>query len=277
MGMSDAVLTLDTTELSKSLPQFLAHSKRSAAEVMLEFGKNFLRRAVAIIPPSQGKANQESKKRGEAAVMADLRRIFEPSNQDFIDFFIRVNGGNEQATDFGHKGAAAIGLVYDRVLKKGDMVGWHESRRSKYTGRVLGGGSGGRLNRGRALFHTTGVRARDLRSLDIGLVEHGEFDWFANRVKKRVGLLAGGFNASAEKLGYRMPAWIRRHGTGRGDVIVELTGTVLRIVMTNDVKFTGTVKGLRRAMQTALDQQITAMNRRLDYFIRKNKRASGLG
>ena len=138
MGMSDAVLTLDTTELSKSLPQFLAHSKRSAAEVMLEFGKNFLRRAVAIIPPSQGKANQESKKRGEAAVMADLRRIFEPSNQDFIDFFIRVNGGNEQATDFGHKGAAAIGLVYDRVLKKGDMVGWHESRRSKYTGRVLG-------------------------------------------------------------------------------------------------------------------------------------------
>lgn len=259
------------------MQQFIAHSKRDAAAVLIEVARNFVRRAVAITPPSQGKANNESKKRGEAAVMGDLRRIFAPSTQDFIDFFIRVNGGREASSAFGHKGAAALGLVYDRVLDKGEMVEWHESRRNKSNGRVSGGGDGGSLNRTRAESLTTGMRKKDLRSLDIGLVEDGQFQWFANRVKKRVGLLAGGYNAAAEKLGYRMPLWAKRHGTGRGDVEINLAGTHLYVVITNDVRFGGSIKGRRRALQAALDQQIAAMERRLAYFMKKNIRASRLG
>lgn len=263
--MSDGgSFTADAKRFNRSLISFATYSTKSNKTVLLEVSRNFVRRVIAITPPSQGKSNSESKKRGETAIAADLRRIMMPGPQDFIDRFIDFNNGRDAKYLFGHKGAAALGFVYTRALTKGELDDWHNSRRRK-DGRVM------RVNS----RVTTGLKKRDLRGLDQGLVETRTYNWFRRKVQKRVGALAAGWNRAAASLGYRPPAWIRRHGEANGSVSINIEGGILRVLISNDVKYAGNVKDLKRRVQTALNQQSEALERRVAFYLKKNGKGAG--
>lgn len=264
MGDFSAVLKLDNAVFNNSLTVFARYSKRGGQEILFEEAKNFVRRVISVTPPSKGKASTEARKHGEAAIAADLSRVLSPAPQGFIDHFVDFWGGREAKEMFGHKGAAALGFIYTRALEKDELTDWHQSRRRK-DGRVMD------INRN----VTTGLRKRDLRGLDMGLVETGTYEWFKKRVQRRVGLLASGWNRSAERLGYKPPAWIRRHGTDRGGAEITLGNGVFRVRITNDVPFADSVKGLQRSVQSALNMQGQAMDRRVAYFIEKAGKSSG--
>jgi hypothetical protein len=83
---------------------------------------------------------------------------------------------------------------------------------------------------------------------------------------EKVGILASGWNAAAARLGAKLPAWITRHGTGRGSIRILLGALSMRIVLANAVKFVGNVKGLTRRVQSALDRRSKAMDRQLENF-----------
>ncbi len=91
-----------------------------------------------------------------------------------------------------------------------------------------------------------------------------------------VGWLAAGWNAAAQKLGVKLPAWITRHGTSQGIIFVTSDGRRFRIEISNAVKFVGNVKDLERRIQKAVDYQANAMERQADYLLRKAVQEAGL-
>jgi hypothetical protein len=92
---------------------------------------------------------------------------------------------------------------------------------------------------------------------------------------EKVGILASGWNAAAAKLGAKVPDWISRHGTGRGDIKLAFGLNESRITITNAVKFATNVKDLVRRVQRALDKRTGAMNRQLDHFQKNSGRDAG--
>lgn len=272
--MSLIRLTVDGTRFQSALAKFSAFQNKSGQQILFEQAKLFVRDVIAITPPAQGKANAEAKRRGETAIAADLARIFTSGSQDFIRRFIEFNGGPELKEDFGHRNAAALGFVYTRALKRGEMEQWHQDRRRK-DGRVrhIGGGSG--TNKESAYRMTTGLRKADLRALDVGLVDKSSYAWFKRETQKRVGLLAGGWNAAAQKLNYRAPAWVRRHGTDRGLVEITMGNGVFVIRVTNAVRFVENVRGLQGRVQRALNYRAKQMEKQLPALEAKAAKRAG--
>ncbi len=75
---------------------------------------------------------------------------------------------------------------------------------------------------------------------------------------KRVGELAAGWNAGAQKLGVKLPAWVARHGSKRSSAAVLNTFRVFRIILTNAVKYVTNV----RATTAASSRPSTSRERR---------------
>lgn len=95
------------------------------------------------------------------------------------------------------------------------------------------------------------------------------------RLLKEVGWLSAGWNEAARKLGVRLPAWVSRHGSGRGSVSITRTGAMFRITIANEVGFVGSVKGFSRRIQGAINLQANAMRRQAEYLMKKGIRKAG--
>lgn len=119
----------------------------------------------------------------------------------------------------------------------------------------------GRLNP-RNLKHPYPVDAAALRSL-------------RNELLKRVGELAAGWNAGAQKLGVKLPAWVTRHGAGRSAAAVIDTLRVFRIILTNAVKYVGSVDAYDRRIQSALNIQGQKMQRRAEFLLTRALKRAG--
>ena len=134
------------------------------------------------------------------------------------------------------------------------IKGWHYANRRR----------AGRVRSGRR--SSAGIRAVILaqRKKD-----------YQQRVLKKVGLLMAGWNASAAKLGTKLPAWTSRHGTGGGRCAVTKTRTGIRIRLENMVGFVTRVQGLERRVQWALNAQAGALERAADAIMRKTARRVG--
>lgn len=91
----------------------------------------------------------------------------------------------------------------------------------------------------------------------------------------KVGLLASGWNAAAAKLGVRLPAWVSRHGTGRGAVVVKVTPTSFSVTVSNEVKFVEGVKDYERRVKWAIRSQERKIDRRADFLLKKAIREAG--
>lgn len=281
-----ATMKIDTSGLNTALERMIPQSKQELGDLLRnEVVRPLIRKIISITPPAQGAANGSAKKAGEIAIMDDIKRIMRPGSDDFIDLCRKIWGGDVHTEQFGHAGASPIGDVYERILSGGQIHSFHQERRNKATGRVGFQKKGvsawnnnaargqSDLNKNRALRLTTGVKRSDLRNLDVGLVRRSEFDAYVKQQQQRVGILGGGWNAAAEQFGVSRPAWISRHGTGRGSVpVMELDGERMKIVISNDVGYTGEVKGLQARVQKALDWQARDMNRRVDDFAKKTRR-----
>jgi len=279
-----ATIKIDSSRFNAALAKFARYSKKDGQELIFDQAKLLVQKVIEITPPATGKANAAARKRGEAAISADLARIFSPATPEFVNRFIAFNGGRVLQEDFRHRGAAALGFVYTRALERSEMEEWHKARRTS-SGRVrsidrdtaVGAAEkkAGAVNRRRAASITTGLRTGDLRALDIGLVTKADYKWFENRQKGRVGLLAGGWNRAALTLGAKVPDWIRRQGTARGTVTIELGESRMRIFIANDVEYADHVKDFERRVQQATDLQARAMERRVEHYLAQLGAKSG--
>jgi hypothetical protein len=236
-------IRFDTSNFSRALAQFRKLSQRDFETVLREQARGVVRNIIAFTPPARGKADSGARKLGEKAVTASLARILKPGTPDFIAFFERVNGGPTARN-------RTLGLIYSRVLEKGDLDSFHQGHRDNEGRTPKGAGN-------------------------IALVERRAYQWFKKQVQARVGKLASGWNKAAARLGYSPPAWIRRHGNGRGDCELQLTGDDMRILISNEVKFAGSVKDIERSVKKAIAIQTRSMERRVAFATEKAAKRAG--
>jgi hypothetical protein len=95
-------------------------------------------------------------------------------------------------------------------------------------------------------------------------------------VLARVGKLASGWAKAALRLGQKLPPWIARHGTKRGQVGLTFTQKEARIVVANAVPYAGNVSGIQRRVRFALMLRERALTRQLEYAQGSAGRSAGL-
>jgi hypothetical protein len=129
-----------------------------------------------------------------------------------------------------------------------DLLAAHESARVNSSGRV------NPRNRKEKLF-----------------MAQATFNGVVKMLQGRVGWLAAGLNAAAEKLGVRLPAWIRRHGERFGKIEVEVHDYRIRIRITQNVPYTDNVKDYGRKWDFALEKEIKALNAQIHIIYEKQE------
>ncbi len=129
-------------------------------------------------------------------------------------------------------------------VKLADPAEIHKRLRYPHTGRI----------NPRSLKSPYPVDASALRALKRDLL-------------KRVGELAAGWNAGAQKLVVKLPAWVARHGSKRSAATVINTFRVFRIILTNAVKYVTNVESFDRRIQSAINIQGKKMRRRAVYLL----------
>ena len=95
-------------------------------------------------------------------------------------------------------------------------------------------------------------------------------------VLARVGKLASGWAKAALRLGQKLPPWIARHGTKRGQIGLTFTQKEARIVVTNATPYAGNVRGIQRRVRFALMLRERALTRQLEYAQGSAGRSAGL-
>ena len=243
-------ISFDTSKLRAALRTYQLSTLKDTDTVVRDAARNFVKRAASVTPPATGKLNSEAKKRGESNVVGDLNHIFVGLSPALLEKFeaLRAQGVQELRTKSGRV------IVRSTDISVPSIKGWHYANRRR----------AGRVRSGRR--SSGGIRAVILaqRKKD-----------YQQRVLKKVGLLMAGWNASAAKLGTKLPAWTSRHGTGGGRCAVTKTRSGIRIRLENMVGFVTKVKGLERRVQWALNAQAGALERAADAIIRKTARRVG--
>jgi len=117
-----------------------------------------------------------------------------------------------------------------------DLLAAHAKARASSTGRV------NPRNRKEKLF-----------------TSNAAFNQALTALQKNVGWLAAGLNAAATRLGFSLPAWIKRHGNRFGAIEVKMTNTSIRIRIIQNVPFADNVSGYGRRWDFALKKEIESI------------------
>jgi len=91
------------------------------------------------------------------------------------------------------------------------------------------------------------------------LVAVADFNRVLAQVQKNVGWLAAGLNAAASRLGFSLPAWIKRHGEKFGKIMVRANANGILIRITQNVSFVDNVRGYARQWNFALNKETAAL------------------
>lgn len=188
--------------LLKKLRQVPREAGQIIAKAIEVDARGFIKDIVAITPPAMGKANVAAKKRGEAAVARDIRRVYATPGKLYE--MIRAKDTRlaaafwaaVQKKDWNRSSSIARSAgVPDLIDFASDDGAAHQSRRRH-----------GKVTSTRPSF---GVR--DQRYLAA----------YIKQQQSRVGLLSAGFKAGAEKLRVSLPAWVSRHAASIGTVRIQ--------------------------------------------------------
>lgn len=238
--------------LLKKLRQVPREAGRIVQQAIETDARGFIQDIIAITPPAMGKANAEAKKRGEAAVARDIRRVYITPGQLFD--LIRAKDPRLAAAfwsavkqqDWPRASSITRSAgVPDLIDFASDDGAAHQSRRRR--GKVTG------------------------RQPSYGIRDPRYLAAYIKQQQARVGLLAAGFKPGAEKLRARLPAWVRRHASTIGTVHIQSDLSRFTITISNRARH-GTANDLPRRMAYVLNSG--KRKKRLINSLRYNIRAA---
>jgi hypothetical protein len=110
-------------------------------------------------------------------------------------------------------------------------------------------------------YHAQNLAANGRPNRGVKKIEvlHGDLMRVAALLGKRVGWLAAGLNAAAEKLGFKLPAWIARHGNAFGIIEINFTETRFHIKIGQNVPYADNVKGYARKFDFAFQREVKSL------------------
>ncbi len=242
---------IDTTGLHNRLNELHdaligAGRPGDAATVVEDEAKRFLVQVNRYTPP-------KNKAQGEAAVEKDLRKIFTPVNEDFLNTVGSEHGVSAvDAWIFSEKRQANINLKWSRIDPSGaGMADFHLKNRN----------ARGRTNRLNPKANGSKIWSAAY------IVSFEDFKNYAKKIKERVGRRRAAWGVSYAKLGGAFAGWIGRHvGAGaKGQCVANLSNTTRPGV--EMVNFAPGIMDDQRIVQSALRARERAIGKRIRLMI----------
>jgi hypothetical protein len=221
--------------------------------------------------PTQDDPGTSSLHKGEKAVFRDIFRVFYVMTQGRIRGIIDFQG-REAKFQYGHKGAAPLGEIKEKILTRGEMKGWHQQRRGK-NGRV------GMVHLGK----TTGHRIRDLIHLDKGIVPKLYIDAYYKERMRLVGLSKAAWASCIMKMDLSksdikniwsgIPAWVKRHVSRVPSGVTDKCDLMFpEIKLTNRLPWANSVMSYndyREALRITREKFMKSMNKEIKAVLKK--------
>ena len=235
--------------LLRELKRYPGEMKRVAKEIVDTEARGFVRDAVQSTPPffsrpagtdTPGKfvtvTGTEARKTGERKLDSEAGLIFEP---------VEIKGERELTHLFGKRLAQPIKVkVKERHTDVAGIWDMRAKRRFETKRKTIGRGQ-------KAAYYVASSKLK--RAIE--------------ERKKRIGKLASGWAAAAEKVGVKLPSWIARHGAGRGDVLLSMGTMSYSIRIRNNVAYGQNLQLQRIADRVARVRQ-RKLEARLPYVLR---------
>ncbi len=214
----------------------------------LRFDLKPIQRGIKALAPQVKKSRRELAEEAARGFVKEVVAITPPASKGKRGSAAKKAGEGAIVADLARVMVAA---ARRKGVKLTDPAEIHKRLRDPRTGRI----------NPRNLKSLYPVDASALRALKRDLL-------------KRVGELAAGWNAGAQKLGVKLPAWVSRHGSARSSAAVN-SFRVFRIILTNAVKYVTNVDAYDRRIQSAINIQGKKMLRRAEFLlIRALRRAA---
>ncbi len=214
--------------------------------------RGFVKDIIAISPPaSKRNTGTAAKKAGEASIDADLAGLFAgvvlKGTRTIPLLFGQADPPVEKKPPYHVPTKEVHPDVRAIYLRRKD-------KRSEWSGLW------GRITRGqRAKFY----------------VAREKLEALAKALKAKVGSLAAGYNAAAQRLGVPVPGWIARHGSRYGSVQVRQTSSSLVVIIANSIHFARAQKLHELAAYCAYVRQ-KKLDRRMPYLVKAALKKAGL-
>jgi hypothetical protein len=221
--------------------------------------------------PEKDDAEPSSLHKGEKALFRDVFRVFYIMTKGRIRGILDFQG-REATFKYGHKGAAPLGNVTEKILTRGQMKAWHQARRGK-NGRV------GMVHRG----VTTGHRIRDLIHLDKGIVTQEYVESYYKERVKLVGLSKAAWASCIMKMDLSksdikniwsgIPAWVKRHVSRVPSGVTDKCDLMFpEIKLTNRLPWANSVMSAndyREALRITREKFMKSMNKEIKAVLKK--------
>ncbi|PTY03338.1 hypothetical protein DB346_05510 [Verrucomicrobia bacterium LW23] len=250
--MSDSLeFRLDTRAFEKALLALYGATWRDLSELLKEMAKGFIKQVVLITPPGGGGVTgPAARRRGAAHVATDVNRVFRELRHEKWH-------SPEIKKAIRERDLARLREIVPHIPEFAGMQVELEPNPAYH----------------RAARNSRGVVPQGTRQRVLvldGLKKYIKIE------QARVGKLASGWNAAAEKLGVNLPAWVTRHGAGRGSIVLELREPSLTIRITNAVRYAQHISDLQRRIQWALDRQASGTEKRVAKILEAAARKASL-
>lgn len=210
--------------------------RRTFPEVLQRGARGVVRRVLAITPPAEGPNANQTGTLGNDSKVRGNRAIERDIRRIFVP--VRLKGKRkEKLVDLAQ--VHRIGLLNKRPGK--------QMRRHFMTP-----------------FGSTPL-----------WVDVRKYNQLATDLRSHVGRLAAGWVPAAQALGVSTPAWVTRHGAGRGTFKAEYDSELLYISAVNLASRFAPADELRRRIPYALQYQANAMHREMQHLLIKRARECG--
>jgi hypothetical protein len=235
-------LYIDSPAFDAAVRRLAMVSGRSFEEELSNQARLFVEDVIKVTPPfHQGKGQQAgaAKKAGENSVDRNLGRIF--AEVDLL--------GSRRVTHlFGRTDLPGLPYVVAEPERRVDVEGIYRQAKA------------GARSASKYRF-----------SRQQNYVDRRKVAVIRKREKARIGWLAGGWNAAAQRMGSKVPAWVRRHGSAPGQIEVMMGGgrEWLVIRLTNAVPYATKVGGMEKRVAFALRKREDAMKRNAQRIVRQ--------
>ena len=215
----------------------------------VRFDLRSIQRGIKALAPQVKKSRRELAEEAARGFVKEVVAITPPASKGKRGSAAKKAG---EAAIIADLARVMVAAARKKGVKLGDPAQIHKRLRDPRTGRI----------NPRNLKHPYPVDSAALRTLKRELL-------------KRVGELAAGWNAGAQKLGVKLPAWVSRHGSKRSSAAVINVFHVFRIILTNAVKYVTSVDAYDRRIQSAINIQGKKMQRRAEFLLARALRKAG--
>lgn len=270
----------DMTQIRRACTRLGSVSTKTKRELVTTAAKGFVKDILKFTPPAgKGVTGSAAKKAGEAAIDIDTSLTMEVMSDKELNAQQEFHGGTIiTATSLKNKQGETYLEDRNFILRTvSAALQFHMKKRNRSTGRPGVNSkalrNGVRMRQREAGAHNSHVGRST--SDDIALVTKETLEGVRQRLKKQVGILAAGWNASALKLKVSVPSWIKRHPATHGHFIELAESGHFTLTLVNAVPFVGNVKQYEDRLQRVVNYQANKMNRQADFLMKKALREAG--